>query len=288
MRTLEFTVSRECTLGDFLRRDRGFSASAVRRLKQTPDGVRVNGRFARTVDKVFPGDCVTALIEDRKCSAAPNFSLFSEVVYEDDDVIIFNKPDNMPVHQSIRHRDDTLANVFAARCEKSGVQAAFRPINRLDRNTSGLCAAAKNSVAAYKLSKTLQKEYTAICEGSLINDSGRIDAPIAREGESIIRRTVDEGGQRAVTNYTVFKRIDGATAVRVRLETGRTHQIRVHFAYIGHPLLGDELYGGDASLIKRQALHCSKLEFIHPVTGESVKINSELPEDMKRILNEND
>lgn len=284
MRTLRFTADCGCTLYELLHLREGFSVTVIRRLKRIPGSVLVNSLPAKMTDRLNPGDEVHILLPEEKCTAVVNRGLFAKIAYEDEDIIIFDKPCNMPVHPSARHRDDTLANFYAAHCEQNAAWSAFRPINRLDRNTTGLCAAAKNTFAAFSLSKTLKKEYTAICTGVLENDRGTINAPIAREGESIIKRTVRADGAGAVTHYTVLQRLEGATLVKLRLETGRTHQIRVHFAYIGHPLLGDELYGGDMRGIDRHALHCSKLEFVHPITKAAVEIESALPNDMKAVV----
>ncbi len=284
MRTLRFTADKDCTLYELLHLREGISVTVIRRLKKLPGSALVNSVPAKMPDRVKPGDEVLIRLPTGKCTAVANRGLFAKIAYEDEDVIVFNKPCDMPVHPSARHRDNTLANFFAAYCGQNGISCAFRPINRLDRNTTGLCAAAKSTFAAFSLSKTLKKEYTAICAGVLENDCGTINAPIAREGESIIKREVRADGQAAVTHYTVVKRLAEATVVKLRLETGRTHQIRVHFAYIGHPLLGDELYGGDMRWIDRHALHCSKLRFVHPITKAVVEIESELPDDMKAVV----
>ena len=284
MRILKFTADDFCPLYDFLHTQKGFSVTVIRRLKRIDGSVLVNSSRALMPDMLKPGDTVTISLPEEKCTAVPNRGLFAKIAYEDDDVIVFDKPHNMPVHPSARHRDDTLATFFAAYCEQRGLQSAFRPINRLDRNTTGLCAAAKNTHAAYLLAGSIKKEYVAICGGELADDSGTINAPIVREAESIIKRTVRQDGSCAVTHYTVLQRLAGATVVKLELETGRTHQIRVHFAHIGHPLLGDDMYGGDNSVIKRHALHCSSLEFLQPITKEKIKIESELPKDMRECV----
>lgn len=281
MRTLTYTSDRTATLQDYLRQVEGYSATIIRRLKLNPEHISVNNQHARMVDLVKPGDEIRVVLADSVNNIKPNYNIHAPVVFEDEDIIIFDKPSNMPVHPSIRHKDDTLANVFSAYCAKNNICTQFRPINRLDRDTSGLCAVAKTTLAAFSLSKSLKKEYTAICEGVLETDIGTIDAPIARAGESIILRKVDDNGVRAITHYNVISRADDRTTVRINLETGRTHQIRVHFSYINHPLLGDMLYGGNTKKINRQALHCSRLTFIHPVNKKLVDLSSLLPDDMK-------
>ncbi|MBR1532613.1 MAG: RluA family pseudouridine synthase, partial [Eubacterium sp.] len=157
---------------------------------------------------------------------------------------------------------------------------AFRAVFRLDRDTSGLVLVAKHALAAAKLAGNIDKDYYALVSGRLEN-SGTVDAPIARCGDSIIKRQVSGDGERAVTHYEVVKTVGDNTLVRCKLETGRTHQIRVHMAHIGHPLVGDSLYGGDCSVINRQALHCKDIYFTHPVSGEGMHITCDFPSDIK-------
>ena len=163
-------------------------------------------------------------------------------------------------------------------------QIAFRPINRLDRDTTGLCLSAKNTLAAARVAESLKKEYVAIAQGKLSRLEGTIDQPLIRVPGSIISRKVHPDGQRAVTHYRVIEQFDDFSLVSIRLETGRTHQIRVHFAYIGHPLEGDTLYGGRTKYINRHALHCGKLSFIRPDDGVPITLFSPFPEDMARLI----
>lgn len=208
-----------------------------------------------------------------------NPDLFAPIVYEDNDVAVYDKPVDMPVHPSHLHRYDTLGNLFAAQHK----DMTFRPINRLDKDTSGLCAVAKNPFSAAKLSGNIEKTYFAVVCGKL-SGGGTIDAPIGRCDGSVITREVRPDGQRAVTNYTVLGGSGKYTLVRIKLETGRTHQIRVHFAHIGYPLAGDDMYGGDISDITHQALHCGELEFTLPVSGEKICLSSPIRDDMKALL----
>ncbi len=279
-RKIEFTVTKDDdgkNVGEFLRKS-GASRRLVTKLKRISGGITLNGEPARTVDIVRTGD-VAALDMQSGEPLDKNPDLFAPIVYEDDDVIVYNKPVNMPVHPSHRHRSDTLGNLFAA---QHG-DMTFRPINRLDKDTSGLCAVAKNSFSAAKLSGAIEKTYFAVVCGKLTG-SGRIDAPIGRCDGSVITREVRSDGQRAVTNYTVLDGNEKYTLVRIRLETGRTHQIRVHFAHIGHPLAGDDMYGGDISDIAHQALHCGGLELLLPVSGERLTLSAPLREDMLDLL----
>ncbi len=290
MRELLLTVGEEedgALARNFLKRH-GFSVRVINGLKRN-SGLTRGGEILRTVDRVFKGEVVRVVIEERVGSVGefgitPNPALRAEVVYEDSDVVVFNKPPDMPVHPSLSHAEDTLANLFAARYPDSAFHALFR----LDKNTSGLCVVAKNRYCAYALAGKLRKTYYAVTDG-IITEAGSIDAPIGRADNSIIGREVRSDGQRAVTHYKPIAYGCGRTLFEITLETGRTHQIRVHFAHIGHPLCGDEMYGGDCSAIRRQALHCGMVEFTNPVSGEQVALASELPNDIKVLISlEND
>lgn len=281
MRELTFTVSAEengLTALDFLRKH-GFSRRSVTKLKQS-GGISRGGEMLRTVDRINEGDIIRVVMDDSASeNVEPNPDIRAAAVFEDDDVIVFDKPPFLPVHPSIRHRTDTLANLYAAMFPN----AAFRPVNRLDRNTSGLCVCAKNRRAASLLIKSVSKTYFAVVDG-IIEGSGEIDLPIGRTGDSIIKRTVRQDGQPAVTRYKAILHKNGRTLLEITLKTGRTHQIRVHFAHIGYPLCGDDMYGGDCSAIGRQALHCGRVEFAQPVTGERTALESELPEDIRSLI----
>lgn len=279
MNSLTFTVETEISrpLKNYLQENCGVSAGLLRRLKNQ-GGIAVNGSLARTVDLVQKGDIIT-LTEQGECSAEPNPSLNVPVAFENEAVVVFNKPSGMPVHQSTRHRDDTLANFFASRYP----DLVFRAVNRLDKDTSGLCLVAKNSHAANILQGKMHKLYYAAVQGST-SESGTIDAPIARVAESIITRCVRDDGQRAVTHYKKIRESNGFSLLEIDLETGRTHQIRVHFSYMGYPLAGDDLYGGSREKIVRQALHCGKLNFICPLTNEKITVNAPIPEDIEELF----
>lgn len=279
MRKISFTAECDETVLKLLLSN-NVSKRLIKKLKQTKNGITKNGFHIRTADKIFEGDCITITLEDEKILEA-NGSLRVPVLFECDDLIAFNKPYNMPVHPSIKHQGDTLGNYFSYLCKG----LSFRPVNRLDRDTSGVCVVAKNAFSAKLLQQSLEKTYYAIVCGK-INSGGIIDAPIGRADGSIITREVSYNGQRAVTHYKALKHSSDEkyTLMEVKLETGRTHQIRVHFSHIGFPLAGDGMYGGDCSDIKRQALHCKTVRFVHPITGEAITIDSELPDDMKRLI----
>lgn len=265
------------TVEDLLKHN-NVSRRLITKLKRTKNGIALNSLGIRTIDKLKVGDVIVISIDDtHQLEANPN--LKAEIVYEDSDLIVFNKPYDMPVHPSIKHQGDTLGNYFSAVC--SGL--TFRPVNRLDRNTSGLCVVAKNAYAAKALSHAVKKTYYAVVSG-VISDSGTISQPIARESDSIIKRCVRCDGQTAVTHYEPIKMHNNYTLVKINLETGRTHQIRVHFSFIGYPLAGDSLYGGDCTRIERQALHCGMLIFTKPLTHEKIILSAKLPNDMSKLI----
>lgn len=280
--------------GDFLRHS-GVSRRLTARLKRIPDGIVLNGKHVRTVDIIRAGDVVSVKnIDDSLLE--PNSGLKVPIAYEDESVIVFDKPAGIPVHPSHKHQGDTLGNCFAAMFPT----LTFRPVNRLDKNTSGLCAVAKTACAANALSGNISKTYAAVTEGvplpralenPLIKWYGtaegyRIEAPIGRTADSVITREVREDGQRAVTNYTIEKESGGFALLRIDLETGRTHQIRVHFSALGYPLAGDDLYGGSLDFCKRQALHCCEMRFVSPF-GVEVLLKSDLPEELKQLIMNN-
>lgn len=264
-----------------LLRHLGCSSRIVTKLKQS-GGVLVNGSIARTVDLLKKDDCIELSFMDESLPIA-NPLLNVKIVYDDEDIVVFDKPPFMAVHESLNYHNDTLANFFAFKYPS----CTFRAINRLDRNTSGLCLVAKNQLAAANLSssrgKAPHKTYFAIAAGQLFGE-GQIIAPIGRVNDSVIQREVRNDGQYAQTDYKVIECSKSATLLEISLATGRTHQIRVHFSYIGHPLFGDELYGGDTGLIERQALHCGVINFTHPLTREEISVTSALPDDFQRIM----
>lgn len=276
---ISFTVKSEnpVTVQDYLR-GQGVSRRLLQKLKNRDGGLTCNGAFVRTVDIVGDGDVLMLDSEERN-EIEPNSSLHAEIVFENESLVVFDKPSGMPVHPSVRHRDDTLGNLFAYLYP----ELTFRPVNRLDKDTSGLCIAAKNPYTANLLQGKCDKTYFAAVHGN-ISGSGTIDLPIAREQESIIVRCVRADGQRAVTHYKSIKANEKYTLLEINLETGRTHQIRVHFAHIGHALAGDDLYGGKRDDIGRQALHCGIMKFILPGTQEQITVNSALPHDIVKLF----
>ena len=252
----------------------------------------------RTVGKSFRlsgGEAVEFTPEEPAPIDAVPQDIPLDVVYEDDDVIVVNKPSGLVVHPAPGHPDGTLVNALLYHCggSLSGVGGALRPgiVHRIDRDTSGLIIAAKNDLAHQFLSAqladhTLARTYDCIVVGNLREDSGTVDAPIARDSRDRKRMAVVPGGRRAVTHWEVIARYPGYTHVRCRLETGRTHQIRVHMAYLGHPILGDTVYGAKKAVpgLTGQCLHAVGLQFIHPRTGALVSLSCPLPEEFAAML----
>ena len=271
------------TVKDVARSLLSLSSTRLKKAKRVPGGVRVNGQDVFVTHVVRAGDAVSILIEQEGAASPGVVPTPGEVdvVYEDEHLLVLNKPANMPVHPSAGHYDDSLANRCAARF--GGV---FRPVNRLDAGTSGLMVAARDAHVHALLCRALhtgdfERRYLAIAEGVFAGKRGVVDAPIARAEGSAIQRCVSPDGQRAVTHYRVLRNNSRFSLVELTLETGRTHQIRVHMAYLGHPLAGDFLYGTeDKELIGRAALHAFSLRLTHPITGQILEFERGLPEDM--------
>ncbi len=252
--------------------------------------VFLNNKKCSINSTISLGDIVSFSLdyeEDNSNIVATNIPL--NIVYEDECLSIINKQPNVAIHPSMLHYDNSLSNGVKFYFDSIGLKKKIRPVNRLDRNTSGLVIFAKNEYVQEFLIKQMQnntfsKEYLAILEGTLDNKYGTINAPIARKKDSIIERCVDENGDTSITHYKVIKEFNNLSLVNFKLETGRTHQIRVHSSYIGHPILGDDLYGNKSSIIYRQALHSYKISFIHPKTREKMCFEIDLPKDMINIL----
>ena len=285
MRELEYIVEdyfEGKKLISFLRGHVKISVRLLRSLKRVDGGIKVNGNHARTIDIIHAGDKVTLTIHEDENSSIPiDYPL--SVIYEDEDVLVLDKPAMLPMHESHNHQGDTLANAVSGYLKKQGKSLTFRAVGRLDKGTSGLVICALNSHAAARLSGSFEKTYFAISTGHY-EGTGTIDKPIYRPDPIKTYRTADDRGDRAVTHYEVLESGDNYSLHRINLETGRTHQIRVHFAYLGTPLYGDKMYGEEHPIIGRQALHCGKVVFDHPVTKERLELEAPLPEDMANLL----
>lgn len=287
MRSIDYTVTEYFDgkkIFNFLRGYVKISVRLLRSLKTVEDGIMLNGKRARTIDIIHTGDKVTINIPDDSTMSIPiDYPL--DIVYEDDDLLIINKPPMLPMHESHNHQGDTLANAVAGYLIKKDKPATFRAIGRLDKGTSGIVVCALNSHVAARLSGKIKKQYLALVTARYDED-GTINKPVYRPDPMKTFRTADDRGDYAVTHYHVEEKGDNYSLMRIDLETGRTHQIRVHFAYLGTPLYGDRMYGIEDDRICHQALHCENLTFIHPVTDEEITVRAKMPEDMAKLLDE--
>lgn len=288
-RTLQYRITESDTYNNIheLLKAHGYSSTVIRHLKETENGISRNGVWSRVYEPLCSGDTVTILLTEEASSEniVPT-PLPLDIVYEDEDLLIINKPAGMPIHPSQGNYDNTLANACAYYFQQKGEPFTYRCINRLDRDTTGLLIIARHAYSASLLSsmvakREIHREYLALATG-LVPDSGVIEAPIARVDGSTIEREVNfETGEFARTHYKCLEYKNGYSLVSLKLDTGRTHQIRVHMKYIGHPLPGDFLYNPDYSVIRRQALHSYRLTFTHPITGKELQFTAPLPDDMK-------
>lgn len=274
-----------------LRRHLGLSGTVLRRVKWLEDGITLDGERVTVRRRVTEGQVLSVRLTDPDGAAQPVPAEGPlEVVYEDGDLVVVNKAPGMLVHPSHGHFDDTVGNCLMGHYRQTGDGAGFHPVHRLDKGTSGLLVIAKHPHAQEKLKNQLhtgdfRRLYLAVCEGCPAPGEGIIDAPIAPVEGSLMAREVRPGGQSARTRYRVLSVHGPRSLVELELDTGRTHQIRVHMAHIGHPLTGDFLYGtGNSALIPRPALHSWRLELTHPITGARLSLEAPLPEDMKKLL----
>ena len=272
------------TVGQILSEQLGLSKRQITALKRGEEGITVDGIHARVTRTVVPGEVVAVCFFQEKSEL-----LLSErdvpVVYEDEDLVLYNKPAGMSCHPGKHGENDTLANVFARQFSGSTGQApVFRAVSRLDRDTSGLVLAAKNQYAAAVMHAQAEKRYLALVQGKMAPLSGTITLPIFRP-DSRLRSRKTGSGQPAVTHYRVLGSSSTYSLIEIWLLTGRAHQIRVHMSSIGHPLAGDALYGGDLSLIGRQALHCFWMRFTN-LSGQMQEFSAPLPEDMAKALSD--
>lgn len=285
MRVLEYIIPEEFdgkTVESFLRGHIKMSLALLRSQKRVPDGITLNGVHTRSIDKIHTNDILRVnLPDDEKASIPSDYPL--DIIYEDEDILVINKPAELPMHESHNHQGDTLANAVAGYLVRKGKPAVFRAVGRLDKGTSGAVLCALNTFAASKLSGKIEKEYLAVPTGKY-TQNGTVDKPIYRPDPIKTYRTADDRGDRAVTHFFPLEWGDDYSLLLIRLETGRTHQIRVHSAYMGTPLYGDTMYGTADKDIKRQALHCKSLTFIHPVTNEKMTFEAPMPEDVERLL----
>ncbi len=291
---IDETLDGKC-LRSFLKSDLHFSIKMMKYLKYRPDGIMVDG-VRRTVRHILrQGEFLELATEDKESSTKLQaVDLPLDILYEDEDLVVPLKPPHMPTHPSRDHYDDTLANALAYRYAKDQTPFVFRPVNRLDRNTSGLLLIAKNKAAAGALTKfmqegRIQKTYLAILDGEMPKDAaGRIDACLHRTAKSIIVREVcapdAPDADPSVTEYRVLASQNRHTLVEAKPLTGRTHQLRVHFAHLGYPITGDDLYGIPSEDIDRHALHARSLSFPLPSTEKNLTLSAPLTEDFANLL----
>lgn len=276
----------------------GFSRKAITALKKREDGILLNGKHATVRAMICEGDTLTINCDDAEDELNEKLvpsSTLPDIIFEDEDIVVANKPANMPTHPSHNHFDDTLANALAYYYSLQSRPFVFRSVNRLDRNTSGAVLVAKNKRAAYKLGKAMKedkikKEYLAILCGTPKELSGTVRTHIRRKEKSIIFREVCTecaDSKLAITDYKVIAQGNSLSLVVATPVTGRTHQLRLHFAHLGCPILGDDLYGQPSDMIARHALHAHKLSFEHPIKNTTINIFADIPDDIKKIIIEN-
>ena len=270
------------TMQSFLRQHCGLSWRMVVKLKRVEGGMTADGVPLRSIDRLRAGQTVRVQMpEDTVRIEGADLPL--TVVYEDAHVLVIDKPPYLAVHPSAGKPEPTLANAVVGYFEQQGTPLSFRPVNRLDRNTSGLLLAAKSPHVAYALAQKPQKMYLAVVLGALTGE-GTVDRPIRVKEGCCITREVGEGGKPSVTHWKSLGTDGELSLVRLVLDTGRTHQIRVHMAWLGHPLAGDTMYGTDEVYLPRHGLHCARMSFDHPVTGEAMTFSAPVPPDMRQLL----
>lgn len=275
-------------VGQFLK-ERGYSRHALTLLKQTEGGILCNGREVYLSQPLRKWDRMDLFLKEEVPEEIEPVELPFGIVYEDDDLMVVDKPADMPVHPSMKNHDNTLANAAAWYGRTKGDSFVYRCVNRLDRDTTGLLILAKHILSATGLygqmrAREIRRTYLAIVKG-MIREEGTIDLPVGRKEDSAIERMIDlEHGERAVTHYRPVRQGKDWTLIECRLETGRTHQIRVHMSSFGHPLIGDFLYGSREEQMPRQALHSWKLSFVHPIMGRPMEFVSPLPPDMQKYI----
>lgn len=272
-------------------RSLGYSKHVIIHLRRTSMGLTIAGELVYTTHKLKCGEVLSVLLEEEASENIVPTCMPLDIVFEDRDIMVINKASNTPIHPSQGNFYNTLANGIAYYTQSKGEAMVYRAINRLDRDTTGLLILAKHQLSACILSdmvktREIHREYMAVVGGQ-ITEGGTVTAPIARVDGSTIERCVDKvNGEYACTHYqpVTYNQEHNCTLLTLKLETGRTHQIRVHMAWLGHPLLGDFLYNPENHQMDRQALHSFRLSFIHPITKEPLAFTAELPDDMKQIL----
>lgn len=289
MKKYSFIVNVESlNVRSFLRETQGISRGLLVACKHVK-GIILNGKPTYLDHPVKIGDEIQLVLPEEVSENIIPEPIPFDRIYEDEEILVVNKSPNLCVHPTMLHSGGTLANGVVYSWLEHGEKRKFRAVNRLDKDTSGLVLIAKSQFAHQQLAilqqeGRIQRYYEAIVHGVIQEDKGTINAPIFRKGDSIMERVVHEDGQHAVTHFKVLERFSDCTYIQLKLETGRTHQIRVHMKHMNHPLLGDDLYGGKQDLISRQALHGRTMIFSHPLTKEECIFSSDLPKDMVKII----
>lgn len=277
-------------LRDFLTEEQQISRRLLTDLKFHGGQISINGQHVTVRYTIKIGDQITITFpKEVKSATMKPYPMSLQIVYEDDHVLVINKPVHLVTIPSRREPNVSLAQGILAYYERHHIPSTIHIVTRLDKDTSGLVLVAKHRYAHSLLSqqqikKQIKRDYIAIIEGTMNCQKGTITLPITRKASSIIERTVDKNGKEAITHFEVVAKSDKHTLVKINLETGRTHQIRVHFSAIGHPLAGDTLYGGHVDYIERQALHCSTVSFMHPFSKKEITLESDLPSDMTSVI----
>lgn len=288
MRHIEFIINEQYNgkkVIAYLRGEAKLSARLVNTLKRTENGITLNGKHIRTIDLLHLGDILAVNIPEDNNEIEPvEYPL--DIVYADNDILVINKPAGLAMHPTHNHQGDTLANGVAAYFQSKGQNVAFRAVGRLDKSTSGLVLCALNKYAASRLAGNFKKTYFAVVKGAY-DGSGTIDKPIYRPDPMKTMRAAGTQGDEAVTHWKALWTDGENSLLEIDLETGRTHQIRVHFSSEGSPLCGDDMYGSTDTRISRAALHCGILDFVHPVTGEPLHFEVPMPDDMASLVNDN-
>lgn len=282
---LTITVPEECDnmrANTYLRRYCNISARTITKLKREENGILRNGALLKTIDTVRAGDSITLNLPQDENTVEPVPGAL-DILYEDEYLLAVNKPGNMPVHPTKVYQLNTLANHIVHYARTKSELYQIRIVNRLDKNTSGIVVIAKNRHLAFVLPQLLKKKYTAVCQGNILR-AGTVNSPIGIKPGHTVQRETSPNGVRAVTHYVPVACMENHTLLDIELETGRTHQIRCHLSSIGHPLAGDDMYGGSTACIARQALHCREVVFCHPVSGEIICLQAPMPEDMNILL----
>lgn len=292
---LTYKIKDEVNITYVLKNRLHISDRLCRKIKNSNDKLNrilINNNPVELCEKIKKDDILTVDLDfiENNDNIISNGDVLIDVLYEDDWFIILNKQAGIPIHPSINHYENSLSNGLKYYYEQNNIHKKIRPVNRLDKNTSGVVLFAKSEYVQeqiiYQMNKnSFIKEYLALVDGKLIG-SGVINKPIARKLPSIMERCISDDGQQAITEYEVLKNYnDKYTLIRCKLLTGRTHQIRVHMKSIGHPVLGDTLYGNESPLINRQALHAYKVSFVHPINNKTLEICAEIPSDMFELIN---